>query len=231
MARDMTDTIDPQNQGGQHNRGPGVFIAGNVYGDVTNNQAPHPGHGRNSGIPASSEQQRDENGHTDGNQQGEEDKTSPGVALLGWILLTAMLFGMSIYSIVAAFMGWPPSVGDRVAASFVGVGSAIGGVMALAFVLASLGEVCAAGTANAADSARKRWAQGQRTAAGLNLRYAVTAARVARLSAVGSGIIAGLFGFLALGRKAADRAHSAHELADVEIAKTCSALGQNLTEE
>jgi hypothetical protein len=62
----------------------------------------------------------------------------------------------------------------------------------------------------------------------LNLRYAVSAARVASVSAVLVGFITGLFGFLAIGKKAADRAHDARELAESEIVKTRSALGENL---
>jgi len=229
MARGMTDTIDPLNQGGQHNHGPGVFIAGNVYGDVTNHQAAQLGHDRNSFTPTLSTEQHDEADDSDGSQHGEKSQASPGTALLGWMLLTAMLLGMTVYATAAALAGGTPAGGDRVAAAIVGGGSAIGGLIALAFALAALAEVCAAGTANAAASARQRWKQGQRTAAGLNLRYAVTTARVASFSAVGSGIIAGLLGFLAVGRKAADRAHGAHELADIELAQTLSVLGPNFT--
>ncbi|OKK17126.1 hypothetical protein AMK09_21505 [Streptomyces sp. CB02488] len=108
------------------------------------------------------------------------------------------------------------------------MGSAFASVITLTFVFAALTEVCAAGTANAADSARKRWVQGQRAAARLNLRYAVAALRVASFSAVLAGFLAGLFGFLAIGKRAADRAHDARELAESEIAMTRSALGENL---
>jgi hypothetical protein len=73
-----------------------------------------------------------------------------------------------------------------------------------------------------------QWRERQRAAARLNLRYAVSAARVASVSAVLVGFITGLFGFPAIGKKAADRAHGARELAESEIAKTRSALGESL---
>lgn len=104
---------------------------------------------------------------------------------------------------------------------------ALGGLVPLAFACTALAEVCAAGTANAADSARKRGAQGQKAAARLNLRYAISAARVTSVSAVLAGFITGIFGFLSIGKKAADRAHAARELAESEIAQTCSPLGAN----
>jgi len=69
------------------------------------------------------------------------------------------LFGMSGYCIVAAFMS-RLSTGDRVGGVLVAVGLPLGGVVVLAFVFTTLTEVCAAGTANAADSARRRGAQG-----------------------------------------------------------------------
>ncbi|PSM41611.1 hypothetical protein C6Y14_20225 [Streptomyces dioscori] len=150
------------------------------------------------------------------------------MALLGWTWLAVSLFGMSGYCIGAALLTDRPSTGDRVGGVLVGVGSALSGVMASAFVFAALTEVCAAGAANAADSARKRWVQGQRGAARLNLRYAVSAARVASVSAVLVGLVTGLFGFLAIGKRAADRAHDAHEHAESEIARTRSTLGENL---
>ncbi|MFC5953129.1 hypothetical protein ACFP51_01070 [Streptomyces pratens] len=221
----MADTTDPQSPGGQHNRGPGVFIAGNVYGDVNNHQTSQLDHGRDDEPQAPREQQHNEKERPDGNQPEEEDEVGPGGALLGWTWLTVTLFGMSGYCIVAALSMGRPSTGDRVGGVLVAMGLAFGGVMALAFVFAALTEVCAAGTVNAADSARKRWAQGQRTAARLNLRYAVA---VARFSAVLAGFIAGLFGFLAIGRTVADRAYDARELAESEIAKTRFALGENL---
>ncbi|MEV6652746.1 hypothetical protein [Streptomyces sp. NPDC051219] len=62
----------------------------------------------------------------------------------------------------------------------------------------------------------------------MNLRYAVAVVRVASFSAVLAGFIAGFFGFLAIGKKAADRAHDARELAESEIAKTRSALGETI---
>lgn len=149
-----------------------------------------------------------------------------GGALLGWTLLTVWLLGSSAYCVVLAFTA-PQAAGGYVGAVLGVVLFALGGLVPLAFVFTALAAICAAGTANAADSARKRWTQGQRAAARLNLRYAVSAARVASVSAVLVGFITGLFGFLAIGKKAADRAHDARELAESEIAKTRSALGEN----
>lgn len=163
----------------------------------------------------------------DGDQPEGTDTVGPGVALLGWAWLTATLFGMSSYCITAALFTNRPSTGDRIGGVLVALGSAFGGVMALAFAFAALTEVCAAGTANAAGSARKRWVQGQPATARLNLRYAVAVVRVARFSAVLAGLVAGFFGFLAMGKKAADRAHDACELANSEIAKTRCVLGEN----
>lgn len=168
----MADTPDPQSQGGQHNRGPGVFVAGNVYGDVSNHQTPQANHGQDYEPQKPGEQQRKERVCPDGNQPEGENEFGPGGALLGWTWLTVTLFGMSGYCAVGAFIA-VTSVGDRVGEVLVALGSAFGGVMALAFAFAALTEVCAAGTANAADSARKRGRQGQRAAARLNLRYAV----------------------------------------------------------
>ncbi|WP_371603255.1 hypothetical protein OG345_19010 [Streptomyces sp. NBC_01220] len=224
----MADTIDPQSQRGQHNRGPGVFIAGNVYGDVNNHQTSHPDRNLDDDCQPSQVHERNENVREEGDQPEESGEAGPGWALLGWIWLTISLFGTSGYCIVGALFTDRPSIGDRVAGVFVGVGSAFASVITLTFVFAALTEVCAAGTANAADSARKRWVQGQRAAARLNLRYAVAALRVASFSAVLAGFLAGLFGFLAIGKRAADRAHDARELAESEIAMTRSALGENL---
>ncbi|MFJ4939444.1 hypothetical protein ACIP8U_37050 [Streptomyces pseudovenezuelae] len=223
----MADTTDSQSQSGQHNRGPGVFIAGNVYGDVNNHQTSRPNHGRDHEPQASQEHQRNEKESPAGYQPQEGDEARPGGALLGWTLLTVWLLGSSAYSVVAAFTA-PQTAGGYVGAVLGAVLFALGGLVPLAFVFTALTELCAAGTANAADSARKRWAQGQQAAARLNLRYAVSAARVASVSAVLVGFITGLFGFLAIGKKAADRAHDARELAESEIVKTRTALGEDL---
>ncbi|WP_405432351.1 hypothetical protein [Streptomyces anulatus] len=48
------------------------------------------------------------------------------------------------------------------------------------------------------------------------------------MAALLAGFVAGLFGFLAIGKKAADRAHDARELAESEIVKTRFALGDEL---
>ena len=222
----MADTTDPQSQSGQHNRGPGVFIAGNVYGDINNHQMSRPGHGRDDEPQASQEHQRNEKESPDGNQLEEADEVRSGGALLGWTLLTVWLLGSSASCVVAAFTA-PHTAGGYVGAVLGAVLFALVGLVPLAFVFTAVTEVCAAGTANAADSARKRWAQEQRAAARLNLRYAVSAAHVVSVSAILVGFITGLFGFLAIGKKAADRAHDARELAESEIAKTRSALGEN----
>lgn len=222
----MADTTEPQSQSGQHNRGPGVFIVGNVYGDVNNHQTSRPYHGRDGEPQASQEHQRSEKESPAGHQQEEADEARPGGTLLGWTLLTVWLLGASVYCVVAAFTA-PETAGGYVGAVLGAVLFALGGLVPLAFVFTALTEVCSAGTANAAGSARKRWVQGQRAAARLNLRYAVSAARVASISADLVGLITGLFGFLAIGKKAADRAHGARELAESEIVKTRSALGEN----
>jgi hypothetical protein len=101
-------------------------------------------------------------------------------------------------------------------------------VVTAAFAFLALTEVCAAGTANAADSAMKRWAEGQQTAAALNFRYAKVLARIARGSAGSAGFTAGLFGFLAVGKQAADRAYHAHERAEFEFAQTQIMWGNTL---
>ncbi|WP_330289952.1 hypothetical protein [Streptomyces sp. NBC_00576] len=223
----MADTTDSQSQSGQHNRGPGVFIAGNVYGDVNNHQTSRPNHGRDDEPQASQEHQHNEKESLAGHQPEEANEARPGGALLGWTALTVWLIASSAYCVVAAFTA-PQAAGGGVGAVLGAVLFALGGLVPLAFVFTALAEVCAVGTANSADSARKRWAQGQQVAARLNLRYAVSAARVASVSAVLVGFITGLFGFLAIGKKAADRAHDARELAESEIVKTRSALGENL---
>ncbi len=222
----MADTTDPQNQSGQHNRGPGVFIAGNVYGDVNNHQTGLD-QGRDDESRASRKHQRSEKESPLGQQPEEADETKPGDALLGWALLTVWLLGASVSCVVAAFTA-PQTVGGYVGAILGAVLFALGGLVPLAFVFTALTEVCAAGTANAADSARKRWVQGQRAAARLNLRYAVSAARAASVSAVLAGFTTGLFGFLDMGKRAADRAHDAHEHAESEIASARSVFRQNL---
>ncbi|MCP3822916.1 hypothetical protein NLX86_34055 [Streptomyces sp. A3M-1-3] len=204
-----------------------MFIAGNVYGNVNNHQTSRPDHGRGDEPQASQEQQRNEKESPVGHQPEEADEVGTGGALLGWTLLTVWLLGSSAYCVVLAFTA-PQAAGGYFGAVLGVVLFALGGLVPLAFVFTALAAICAAGTANAADSARKRWAQGQRAAARLNLRYAISAARVASVSAVLVGFITGLFGFLAIGKKAADWAHDARELAESEIAKTRSALRECL---
>jgi hypothetical protein len=226
----MADTTDPQSQGAQHNHGPGVFIAGDVYGGV-NNYQPRANQRQADEPQASQERQRNEQEHPDSHRLDETEEAGPGAALFGWTFLTASLFGGSGYCLAAALLTDRISTGDRISGVFAALGCVSGGVMALAFVFVALTEVCAVGTANAADSARKRSAQGQRAAARLNLRYAVAAVRVAGFSAVLAGFIAGLFGFLVIGQKAADRAHDARELAEAQVSKTRAALRENLAGE
>ncbi|MEU7721755.1 hypothetical protein [Streptomyces tibetensis] len=223
----MTDTPDSPRQTGQHNSGPGVFIAGNVYGDVFNHQTARPDHGRYDEPQASKRHRRSEKESLQGRQPEAAKRTGHGGALLGWTSLTVWLLGASCYSVVAAFTA-PETAGGHAGAVLGAVLFALGGLIPLAFACTALAEVCAAGTANAAESARKRGVQGQQAAARLNLRYATSAARVAGVSAVLAGFITGIFGFLSIGKKAADRAHAARELAESELARTCSALGENL---
>ncbi|MCX4549268.1 hypothetical protein OG204_20685 [Streptomyces sp. NBC_01387] len=209
-----------------------MFIAGDVYGDVNNHHAP-PGDGRDDVPQALRGQRCRGKARPAGNQPEEEEaeeRVGAGEALFGWTWLTVMLFGASGYCVVAALMG-RASTGDRLGSVLGAVCAAFGGVVALTFVFAALAEVCAKGTVNASEAARNRGAQGQRAAARLNLRYAVSAARAARFSAILAGFTAGLFGFLAIGREAVDRAHGAYELAESEIAETRSALGEILDEE
>ncbi|MGW5352499.1 hypothetical protein ACWERV_18560 [Streptomyces sp. NPDC004031] len=222
----MAETTDPQRNGAQHNHGPGVFIAGDVYGGVKNYQSGED-YREADESQASQEHQLHESEGPNGYRLDETEQTGPGEALIGWILLTASLLGGSGYCLAAALLTDRLSMGDRVSGVIAALGCAFGGVMTSAFVFVALAEVCATGTANATDSARKRWAQGQRTAARMNLRYAVKTARVAGFSAVLVGFITGLFGFLAVGKKAADRAYSARELAASHISKARSALREN----
>ncbi|MFF5365506.1 hypothetical protein [Streptomyces sp. NPDC013187] len=223
----MTDTPDSPRHAGQHNLGPGVFIAGDVYGDVFNHQTARPDHGRHDEPQDSKRHRRSEKESLQGKQPGVEKRTGHGRALLGWTSLTIWLLGSSCYSVVTAFTA-PQTAGGHAGAVLGAVLFALGGLVPLAFACTALAEVCAAGTANAAESARKRGAQGQKAASRLNLRYAISAARVASVSAVLAGFITGIFGFLSIGKKAADRAHVARELAESEIAQTCSALRENL---
>lgn len=113
----MADTTDSESRGGQHNRGPGVFIAGNVYGDVNNHQTSRPDHGRDHESQASQGHQRNEKERPGGDQSEEVGEAGPGGALLGWTWLAVSLFGMSGYCIGAALLTDRPSTGDRVRSS------------------------------------------------------------------------------------------------------------------
>ncbi|MEW2522242.1 hypothetical protein [Actinacidiphila alni] len=203
---------DPHVPGQQHNHGPGVFIAGDVYGDINNHQTP-PANPWPPAGPMAYQGRPIRYGKRPGGAMG----TRSGLALLGWVWVTFLTFGASGYCIVKTFLGDPQSIpGELVAAVLL----ASGGTLASGFVFLTVTEVCAAGTANAADSAMKRWAQGQRAAAVLNLRYARTFVRIARFSSGVAGFMAGLLGFLVIGKQAADRIHAAHALAESEFAKT-----------
>ncbi|WP_433546536.1 hypothetical protein ACQPZG_16625 [Streptomyces sp. CA-294286] len=224
----MPDTTDPRNNAGQSNTGPGVFIAGNVYGDVSNQQIPYSHYRRAEEARVPPGQQRNEKASPEEDQSDEDEgPPGPGQIFIGWCFATYMAFGMAGMVSMRVFAPQQSTWG-RVGMAFLAVGIAAGGVTVLALLCAALAELCASGTANAADSARRRGAQGQRAAARLNLRYAALAGSVARTSAVLTGFIAGLFGFLAIGKNAADRAHDACEAAEAEIAKAREELGESL---
>ncbi|WP_158692718.1 hypothetical protein [Streptomyces roseochromogenus] len=130
---------------------------------------------------------------------------------------------MAGYVLKAAFTSEVPTT-ERVMSVPTAAGLALGGLVVLAFTFASLAEICAAGAVNAAGSARRRGQEGRRAAARMNLRHARIAARWAHNSAVLAGVVAALMGFLAVSKKAADRAQEARQCADSEVAKAHTAL-------
>lgn len=220
----MADTPDPESPGAQHNHGPGLFIAGNVQGPIYNIQAPQ--------QPPSGPEPRPRvfpyPPHTAAapypHLPRRADTRSPGAALLGWGMLTLLLFGVSVYAFVDAIVGTGTG-GDRAADVLIAVVAPLGGLLTSALALAATTEICAAVTANAAGLARKPWTQNQEAPARFTLRYALVATRVAVGSAIAVGFVTGLYGFVPACGKAAERAHKARERAESELTETRMVLG------
>ncbi|MFJ9745195.1 hypothetical protein [Streptomyces chartreusis] len=222
----MAETPEPSTTGDQHNHGPGIFIAGDVIGDVHHHASSRPTFHQTPRI----EEHKSVRGPgpagkapVDEEPSGEEGRTGPLKSLIGNAFGAFMLFGMAGYGLATVFMPTHPT-SERVISVPLAAGLALGGLMPLASSLAVLAELCAAGAANAAGSAGRRGREGRQTAARLNLRQARLVARTAHYSAVLAGFVAALVGFLAVSRRAADRAQEASDCAESEVAKACAAL-------
>ncbi|WP_158693109.1 hypothetical protein [Streptomyces viridochromogenes] len=228
----MAETPEPPTRLDQHNHGPGIFIAGDVIGDVHHHSSPRPtfrhtghieehesvgGPGRDGRVPVNEE------------PSGEEGRPGPLKSLIGNAFGAFMLFGMAGYSVAITFMPTHPT-SERVISIPLAAGLALGGLVPLASSLAVLAELCAAGAANAAHaagSAGKRGRDGRRTAVRLNLRHAHLLARTAHYSAVLAGFVTALIAFRAASGRAADRAQEAGDRAESEVAKARAVLQQS----
>lgn len=219
----MAETPEPRREGDQHNHGPGIFIAGDVIGDVHHHvRSPL---GMRAGESPTEAGARDSEGTPETGEpaEDEDEEDGPLWSLIGYGWFTVLLFGMAGVGLKDAFTSRTQTV-ERVASVPLAAGLALGGLVVLAFAFAALAEVCAAGAINAAGSARRRGLEGRCAAARLNLRQARIVARWAHNSAVLAGVVAALGGFLAVSRRAAERAHDARECAESEVTKTHAAL-------
>ncbi|MBT2455841.1 hypothetical protein J7E98_13930 [Streptomyces sp. ISL-86] len=209
MAQRVAEKLEPSGPTAQHNHGAGIFIAGDVFGDVHNN-APPQKRSTEEGPAASG--------------VGDHEDDGPFAALVGYTMLIVMLIGSASYGMGASFLPGLP-IGQRIVGVLVGVTFAFGGVVALAFWFATLAEVCATGAANTAGFARDSWAQNRTRAATVNLRLAAVLARATHCAAVPAGFIAALVGFLPVAKRGADRANVALRDAETEVAETRGVLG------
>lgn len=219
----MAETPESPREGDQVNHGPGIFIAGDVIGDVHHHvPSPHVGRAGESTTEAGVHS-GGEDAETGEPAEDEDEEDGPLWSLIGYCWFTIALFGMAGYGLKGVFTSGMPTA-ERVASVPLAAGLALGGLVVLAFAFAALAEVCAAGAVNAAGSARRRGKEGRRAAARLNLRYARIVARWAHNSAALAGVVAALVGFLAVSRRAADRAQDTLECAESEVAKAVAAL-------
>lgn len=225
----MAETPEPPPQWDQHNHGPGIFIAGDVIGDVHHHSSSGPTFHRTGRIEeheSVGSPGRDGSEPVTEDPSGEEGSTSPLKSLIGNAFGAFMLFGMAGYGLATAFTSTHPT-SERVISVPLAAGLTLGGLIPLASSLAVLAELCAAGAANAAHaagSAGRRGRDGRRTAARLSLRHAHLLARTARYSAVLAGFGAALIAFRAASRRAADRAQKASDRAESEVAQARAVL-------
>ncbi|MCY0937880.1 hypothetical protein [Streptomyces sp. H34-S4] len=89
MAQRVVEKPEPAGSAAQHNHGPGIFIAGDVLGDVHNNAPP---------------QQRSTEESPAASGVGDHEGDGPIAALVGYTMLVAMLFGSASYSMGASFL-------------------------------------------------------------------------------------------------------------------------------
>ncbi|MEU1576547.1 hypothetical protein ABZ519_36400 [Streptomyces collinus] len=227
----MAETPESPTRLDQHNHGSGIFIAGDVIGDVHHHSSSRPTFHRTRRIeepePVTG---LGRDGRAPGNEEpsGEEGRTSPLKSLIGNAFGAFMLFGMAGYGLATAFMPTHPT-SERVISVPLAAGLALGGLVPLAASLAVLAELCAAGAANAAHatgSAVRRGRDSRRTAARLSLRHAHLLARTAHFSAVLAGYVVALIAFRAASRRAADRAQEAGTRAESEVAAARAVLQQ-----
>ncbi|MFI2719846.1 hypothetical protein ACH5AI_26470 [Streptomyces collinus] len=227
----MAETPESPTRLDQHNHGSGIFIAGDVIGDVHHHSSSRPTFHRTRRIeepePVTG---LGRDGRAPGNEEpsGEEGRTSPLKSLIGNAFGAFMLFGMAGYGLATAFMPTHPT-SERVISVPLAAGLALGGLVPLASSLAVLAELCAAGAANAAHatgSAVRRGRDSRRTAARLSLRHAHLLARTAHFSAVLAGYVVALIAFRAASRRAADRAQEAGTRAESEVAAARAVLQQ-----
>ncbi|MEW2299198.1 hypothetical protein AB0958_04295 [Streptomyces sp. NPDC006655] len=208
---------------GQHDHGSGIFISAQSIGQVNCSPSPvevHPPDTSFAGAEAGTDT------HVTGVREptaDEDGEPGPLGSLMGYAFAVLTLFGMVFGGVVNTFAARTPTA-ERVLSIPVAVGSALVGLISLAFVFAALAEVCAAGAANAARSTVGRGEVGRAAAARLNLHHARLLARTADKSAVLAGCVAALIGFLAVGGRAADRAQEAREQAATEVEKAEVAL-------
>ncbi|MFI9168319.1 hypothetical protein [Streptomyces lincolnensis] len=225
----MAETPEPSAMGDQHNHGPGIFIAGDVIGDVHHHASPRPTYHRTARIDEIDEHEsvggagRARRAPVTAEPSREKGRTGPLKSLIGNAFGAFMLFGMAGYGLATVFMPTHPT-SERVISVPLAIGLTLGGLVPLASSLAVLAELCAAGAANAAGSAGGQGREGRWAAARLNLRQARLVARTAHHSAELAGLVAALVGFLAVSRRAADRAQKASDRAESEVAKACAAL-------
>lgn len=228
----MAETPEPPTKLDQHNHGPGIFIAGDVIGDVHHHSSSRPpSHqaGRIEEHERVAGPGRDGRASVNEEPSGEKGRTSPLKSLIGNAFGAFMLFGMAGYGLATAFMPTHPA-SERVISVPLAAGLALGGLVPLASSLAVLAELCAAGAVNAAHaagSAGRAGRDGRRTAARLSLRHAHVLARTAHYSAVFAGFVVALVAFRAASRRASDRAQEAGDRAESEVAKARAVLQQS----
>ncbi|NUU25303.1 MAG: hypothetical protein HOV68_27940 [Streptomycetaceae bacterium] len=210
----MAETPEPPARLDQHNHGPGIFIAGDVIGDVHHHPSSRPASHRTGPVEAPAP------------HANETDRKSPLKSLMGNGFGAFMLFGTAGYGLATVFMPTHPT-SERVMSVPLAAALALGGLVPLVSALAALAELCATGAANAAHaagSAGARARDGRRTAAHLGLRHAHLLARTAHFSAVLAGFVPVLIGFWAPSGRAANRAQDAGDRAESAVAEAREVL-------